>query len=92
MKGFAMYCRNPGQPKGFTVCAWPFVRAHDAASIDGPITLEDLEALEESAPSGKILTNYNKRKTDSDPDMPCIKVEEPCPCWTQAELDEIDVG
>jgi len=79
-----------GTTKGLYGLCVAFCEAHDAAALDEPITLEELEALEASAPSGKILTNYNKRKTDSDPDMPCIMVEEPCPCWTQADLDRID--
>ncbi len=76
--------------KGLYGLCVAFCEAHDAASIDGPITLEDLEALEQSAPSGKILTNYNKRKADTDPDMPCIKVEEPCPCFSDEDLASID--
>jgi hypothetical protein len=43
-------------------------------------------ANEDSKPSnGKLLDLYNKRKKDSDPEMPCVQT--PCSCWTAAELD-----
>lgn len=67
-----------------------FCEAQDHADFFVPITEEELAGLENSAPSGKILANYNRKKQDSDPDMPCIKVEEPCPCWSEADLAEID--
>ena len=89
-EGVCDVLQEPGTTKGLYGLCVAFCEAHDAASIDGPMTLDDLAVLEESAPSGKILTNYNKRKTDSDPAMPCVKVEEPCPCWTAEELDAID--
>lgn len=51
-------------------------------------------ALESKIPSGKILENYNKKRDKAlnplDPPMPCIVVEEPCPCWTYAELESIN--
>jgi len=37
--------------------------------------------------SDELLANYNRIATDSDPAMPCVKVA--CPCWTEAELDEV---
>lgn len=37
--------------------------------------------------SDKLLANYNKRAGPADPPMPCVKVA--CPCWTQAELEDI---
>ena len=42
----------------------------------------------DAAPSGRILANYDKKRQPSDPAMPCIKIEDPCPCWTSAELHE----
>ena len=37
--------------------------------------------------SEQLLANYNKRMGPADPPMPCVKVA--CPCWTQAELEDI---
>ncbi|MBE9556566.1 MAG: hypothetical protein IMF08_06890 [Proteobacteria bacterium] len=37
-----------------------------------------------------LLANYNKRAAPVDPPMPCVKVA--CPCWTQAELEDIGGG
>ncbi len=67
-----------------------FCEAQDHASLDNPITNDQLEELESASPSGQILANYNRKKTDTDPDMPCIKIQEPCPCWTADELASID--
>ena len=60
-------------------------------SSEGAVTTEqELELLMASAPSGRILENYNKKKQEDDPAMPCIVPEEPCPCWTEAEIQSID--
>lgn len=48
---------------------------------------QDLDTFDKEPPSTKILDNYNKKKTATDPAMPCIKV--PCPCWSDAELASI---
>jgi hypothetical protein len=37
-------------------------------------------------PNSKILANYNRKKTESDPPMPCLAQTVPCPCWTADEL------
>ena len=76
-----------GTPGLYGLCV-AFCEAQDQADLSAPITQEELNALENSRPSGRILANYNKRKQDVDPDMPCIKVEEPCPCWDAAEFDD----
>jgi len=60
-------------------------------------------AGESSPPLDRLLANYNKRKKDTDPDMPClpvvvadttppvpVPVVQACPCWTAAEADAID--
>lgn len=78
-----------GTPGLYGLCV-AFCEAQDIASIDEPITEDHLAALEVSAPSGKILANYDRKKQPGDPDMPCIKVEEPCPCWSSEELAELD--
>ena len=79
-----------GVTKGLYGLCVAFCEAQDQADAGTPITEGDLELLEGNAPSGRILANYNKRKQETDPAMPCIMVEEPCPCWTQAELEAID--
>jgi hypothetical protein len=48
---------------------------------------QDLNEFDKEPPRTKILENYNKKKQDGDPDMPCIQA--PCPCWTPAELYSI---
>jgi hypothetical protein len=67
-----------------------FCEAQDHAALSSPITADELLALQDSAPSGRILANYNEKRRDGDPDMPCILVEEPCPCWSAEELAAID--
>lgn len=75
-----------GITKGIYGLCVAFCEAQDHASISESITAEELASLEAAIPSGRILENYNKRKKESDPAMPCIKVEEPCPCWTEEEF------
>jgi hypothetical protein len=74
-----------GVTKGLYGLCVAFCEAQDHASLSSPITEAELEALEAATPSGRILGNYNKKKTEADPPMPCIKVE-PCPCWTEDEF------
>jgi len=40
--------------------------------------------------SPQLLANYNKLAGPSDPRMPCVKVA--CPCWTEAEIENIGGG
>ena len=79
-----------GISKGLYGLCVAFCEAHDFADASVPITEEDFNNLEAQAPSGKILANYNKRKQPLDPAMPCIAVEDPCPCITADELAKID--
>ena len=37
--------------------------------------------------SRQLLGNYNKIAGPSDPRMPCVTVA--CPCWTEAQLDDV---
>lgn len=82
--------RDDGVTKGLYGLCVAFCEAQNIASEDVSITEAELSGLQEAAPSGRILANYNKRKQATDPDMPCILVEEPCPCWTAEELASID--
>lgn len=42
-------------------------------------------------PSRAILDAYNRKKTDSDPAMPCVKPPG-CPCWSETELGAIGLS
>ena len=79
-----------GVSKGLYGLCVAFCEAQDFADISIPTTEAEFENLSTSAPSGKILANYNKRKQETDPPMPCIAVESPCPCITAGELFEIN--
>jgi hypothetical protein len=36
--------------------------------------------------AGKLLENYDNKKTSSDPNMPCIVSGSECPCWNAVEF------
>lgn len=79
-----------GITKGLYGLCVAFCEAQDHAAVSSPISEANLAALENEAPSGRILASYNRKKQVTDPDMPCILVEESCPCWTAEKLSEID--
>ena len=79
-----------GVTKGLYGLCVAFCEAQDHVALSDPITEEELKALFDAAPSGRILSNYNKKKLEGDPEMPCIKIEEPCPCWAGTQLASID--
>jgi hypothetical protein len=79
-----------GVTKGLYGLCVAFCEAQDIASISAPLTEDELGAIMANAPSGIILESYNKKKTDSDPGMPCIMAQAPCPCWSNEELVEIN--
>ena len=83
-----------GMTKGLYGLCVAFCEAQDHASLVEPISPDELESLYDTAPAGRIFESYNKKKekanNPNDPDMPCVKVEEPCPCWTAEELASID--
>ena len=82
--------RDDGVTKGLYGLCVAFCEAQDVAAITTPLTPEDFETLNIEAPSGRILENYNKKKQDNDPEMPCVLVQEECPCFTKQELQNID--
>lgn len=49
---------------------------------------QDLDAFNKEPPATQILTNYRKKMRTGDPDMPCV--QNPCPCWTEEEIQSID--
>lgn len=81
-----------GTTKGLYGLCVAFCEAQDHVDVSQPITAEELLALSEQAPSGRILQNYNKKKQETDPPMPCIKVEEPCPCFDSTDIDAVAYG
>jgi hypothetical protein len=67
-----------------------FCEAQDAEATFDPTTGE-VTFGEDAKPSNpKLLEIYNRKKTEYDPPMPCVNVEEGgCPCWTEEELDSL---
>jgi hypothetical protein len=86
--------KEDGITKGLYGLCVAFCEAQDIADENTPITEAELDALEELLPSGRLLANYNKKKDKAnnplDPPMPCVLVQEPCPCWSSAEIAAID--
>jgi hypothetical protein len=70
-----------------------FCEAQDCEATLNPSTGEIEFAENCKASSSKILSNYNRRKTDFDPSMPCVnEAANECPCWTEDELDQVGDG
>jgi len=76
-----------GVTKGLYGLCVAFCEAQDFADAT---TDEELLGLLEGAPSGKILAAYNKKKSTTDPGMPCIVETSSCPCFTDAEVADMD--
>lgn len=50
---------------------------------------QDLDIVgDKETPNNKILANYRAKMQTGDPDMPCVRV--PCPCWTDAQLANVN--
>ena len=79
-----------GVTKGLYGLCVAFCEAQDLGDENDAITEAELGALDGTAPSGKILRNYNRKRQESDPPMPCLIVQEPCPCFSAEELESID--
>lgn len=85
-----------GTPGLYGLCV-AFCEAHDAE-----LSVPDGDPAELARPDRKLLENYDRKRTASDPPMPCL-VEPPaddgptgsdpaadsCPCWTAVELEEM---
>jgi len=84
--------RADGVTKGLYGLCIAFCEAQAITSSEIAISEDELAAIEDSAPSGRVLNAYNKKKTENDPAMPCIKVEEPCPCWSAEDLENLMTG
>lgn len=46
---------------------------------------QDLDSIDKTPPSTKILANYRKKMNAGDLDMPCVQVS--CPCFSDTELN-----
>ena len=57
-----------------------YCEAHDAEIISPGGDLSQL-----NVPNRQILENYNRKKSPSDPPMPCVQ-QAPCPCWSADQL------
>jgi hypothetical protein len=44
-----------------------------------------------SQPNPVILGNYDKKKQPEDPEMPCLPMATPCPCFTDDDLRALEV-
>jgi len=82
--------REDGTTKGLYGLCVAFCEAQDIADRTTPLTPEELDAITVEVPSARILENYNKKKQETDPEMPCVLVQEECPCFTKQELQSID--
>jgi hypothetical protein len=59
-----------------------YCEAHDA-----DILSPGGDPAELDVPNRKILQNYNKKKTEFDPPMPCVQQGvDDCPCWTAEQV------
>ena len=67
-----------------------YCEAHDADLFSPDGNPEELKM-----PDQRILANYNRKKKETDPAMPCVLDEsgddpiEECPCWTAVQLEEM---
>lgn len=49
-------------------------------------------AGEEPSNCNNLLTTYNDKKSDSDPDLPCAQSGVACPCWSMEDLTNGGMG
>lgn len=89
-----------GGTKGLYGLCVAFCAQRDQSNVN----MNDIQSVRSAAPNLELLTAYNDRKTESDPDMPCMIDDdgdsddggEPpppvtsCGCWSDDELLAID--
>jgi len=62
-----------------------YCEAHDAHILSPGGDPAELDV-----PNRVILQNYNKKKTDFDPPMPCVQQHtESCPCWSAEQVSTV---
>jgi hypothetical protein len=79
-----------GVTKGLYGLCVAFCEAQDFADVTETTTDSELLNLMKGAPSGKILAAYNRKKSATDPGMPCIVEASACPCFTDTEVADMD--
>ena len=72
-----------GTPGLFGLCV-AYCEAQDA-----DITVFSRDILNRASHQ-RLLDNYNKKKREGDPDMPCLRMA--CPCWNADDIDAIESG
>jgi len=75
-----------GVTKGLYGLCVAYCEAHD-----GPVDVVLTEEIDKMAdpPNSMLLTAYQKKMREGDPQMPCVNYENSCPVWGQEELDRI---
>ena len=91
-EGVCDVLRADGVTKGLYGLCVAYCEAQDHSSLTEPITPEDLDDILMSSPAGRILKNYNAKKTSTDPEMPCMNVVAPCPCAIEGHFDDYGTG
>ena len=81
-----------GTTKGLYGLCVAFCEAQDSEAILDEATGEVTFAASSHPSNPKLLANYNKRKTATDPDMPCVIKTSACPCFTADDLNNIGHG
>ena len=75
---------NPFMTRGLYGLCVAYCEARDFSS-----DISDVDTwVKDQTAGAKILANFNKKKTETDPDMPCI-VNAVCPAWTEEELASV---
>ena len=81
-EGVCSPLKNEGVTKGLYGLCVAYCEAQDM----DPYPDQRPERIVEKVPNSKILRNYNRKKTDTDPEMPCIS--NPCPCFDSELIAE----
>lgn len=66
-----------------------FCEAQDCEVDFDPVTGELVFDPSCTTSSPKVLDNYTRRMGPDDPFMPCVNIDNGCPCWTEDELDQV---
>lgn len=78
-----------GTTKGLYGLCVAFCEAQDSEAVLDETSGEVTFGASSHPSNPKLLANYNRRKTATDPDMPCVTKTSGCPCFTGDELNNI---
>lgn len=61
----------------------------EAQDCDG----DDFDSMQCDPRKQSVLDNYNRKRTEADPEMPCAQTVEPdaCPCFDRADLEALQL-